>query len=60
MKPLAESAVYYSPYESDHKMYSGYKTSDQIKRLADMTYLELEQLYGGRENYQKNMQSLAL
>jgi|GEM_PF-1156063 len=41
LKPLAQCADYFSPYSSDHEIYSGFTSEEEVKQLAISTYKEL-------------------
>ena len=53
MKTLAEHSKFYSPSDSDRKMYPGYKSENDIKSITTQIYTTLLKLYG--DNTLKNI-----
>ncbi len=43
--PLAYCTDYFSPYLSDHEMYSGFTTEAEVKSIAFEAYKKLKELY---------------
>ena len=43
--PLVHCADYFSPYLSDHEIYSGFTSEEEVKQLAISTYKELLSYY---------------
>ncbi len=45
LKSLAHCADYFSPYSSDHEIYIGFTSEEEVKQLAMSTYKELLSYY---------------
>ncbi len=45
LSPLAHCADYFSPYSSDHEIYSGFTSEEEVKQLTISTYKELLSYY---------------
>ncbi len=45
LSPLAHCADYFSPYLSDHEIYSGFTNEKEVKQFAMLTYKELLSYY---------------
>lgn len=44
-EPLVYQADYFSPYSSDHEMYNGFTTEEEVKAVAFEAYKKLQTLY---------------